>query len=640
MKIKTLSQLKSYKEQLSKKTGCAREIWICGGPGCAANGSTAVAEEFKRLIDKKKSGKNPSLLNTLKVILHHEDHDAVRCGLTGCMGPCENGPIVHVEPEGWYYQKVAPGDAAGILESVYEGRPYMPKAMPGKDGKPSAAPTAENIPFLSGQKKLVLGKMSVMSPLSLEDYLQLGGYSGLLKALESMTPEEVIAEVRDSGLRGRGGGGFPTGVKWESCRTSAADKRYVLVNGDEGDPGAFMDRALMEGDPFSVIEGLTIGAYAIGSSEGIIYVRHEYPLAVKRLANAISTLEDAGLLGKDILGTGFDFNVEICKGGGAFVCGESTALMTSIEGKPGLPRVKYIRSTERGLWESPTVLNNVETWANVPMIITKGSSWYKGIGSENNSGTKVFALVGKVKNTGLVEVPMGITLRQIIYGIGGGVAKGRPFKAVQTGGPSGGCLPEIMLDTPVDFDSLDQAGSMMGSGGMIVMDDRTCMVDIARYFIDFLVGESCGKCVPCREGLKKMQMILHDLTRGKGQEGDTELLRELAESISDTSLCALGQSAANPVLSTIRYFYEEYAEHEREHFCRAGVCKGMFSVRIEEEKCKACGLCTKNCPVDAIEKMENGKYRIKEDGCIKCGACFEACPFYSVEIVKEVSKDD
>lgn len=640
MKFKTLSQLKSYKEQLSKKTGGGREIWICGGPGCAANGSTAVAEEFKRLIDKKTSGKSPSVLNTLKVIIHHEDHDAIRTGLTGCMGPCENGPIVHVEPDGWYYQKVAPGDAAGILESVKEGRPYMPKAMPGKDGKPSAVPTAENIPFLSGQKKLVLGNMSAMSPLSLEDYLQLGGYSGLLKVLESMTPEEVIAEVRDSGLRGRGGGGFPTGVKWDSCRSSVSDKRYVLVNGDEGDPGAFMDRALMEGDPFSVIEGLTIGAYAIGSSEGIIYVRHEYPLAVKRLANAISTLEEAGLLGKDILGAGFDFHVEICKGGGAFVCGESTALMTSIEGKPGVPRVKYIRSTERGLWESPTVLNNVETWANVPMIITKGSSWYKGIGPENNSGTKVFALVGKVKNTGLVEVPMGITLREMIYGIGGGVAGDRPFKAVQTGGPSGGCLPETMLDTPVDFDSLDQAGSMMGSGGMIVMDDRTCMVDIARYFIDFLVGESCGKCVPCREGLKKMQMILHDLTGGRGQEGDTELLRKLAESISDTSLCALGQSAANPVLSTIRYFYEEYVEHEREHFCRSGVCKEMFRVMIDEDKCRSCGLCAKNCPVDTIEKRDSGKYRIIEDGCIKCGSCFEACPFNSVEIVKEVSEDD
>lgn len=639
MKFGTLSALRSYKEQLSNRTRSGKEIWVCGGPGCVANGSPAVAEEFQRLIGQRSSEGSRSFWQNLKVMICREDQ-TFRTGLTGCMGPCENGPIVHVEPEGWYYRKVTPEDAAGILDSLKEGRPYMAKAMYGKDGKPSEDPTAENIPFLSGQKKLVLGNMSSMSPLGLEDYLAHGGYSGLLKALESMTPEEVCAEVRESGLRGRGGGGFPAGVKWESCRGSSSEKRYVLVNGDEGDPGAFMDRALMEGDPFSVIEGLTIGAYAVGSSEGIIYVRHEYPLAVKRLTNAITILEEAGLLGKDILGTGFDFHVEICKGGGAFVCGESTALMTSIEGKPGVPRVKYIRSTEKGLWESPTVLNNVETWANVPLIITNGSSRYRETGSSNNSGTKVFALVGKVKNTGLVEVPMGTTLREMIYGIGGGVAKARPFKAVQTGGPSGGCLPASMLDTPVDFDSLDQAGSMMGSGGMIVMDDRTCMVDIARYFIDFLVEESCGKCVPCREGLKKMQIILHSLTGGMGQEGDTDTLKELAESISDTALCALGQSAANPVLSTIRYFYEEYVEHEREHFCRAGVCTGMFRITIDEEKCTSCGLCSKSCPTKTIELEGSGKYRIEQAGCIKCGACFEVCPFSSVEIVNEVSNDD
>ena len=639
MRFVTLADLKSCKEQLSKRIKPGREIWVCGGPGCLASGSPAVAEEFKRLISERSSDGSPSFWHSLKVIISH-DENALKTAMTGCMGPCESGPVVHVEPEGWYYQKVTPDDVKGILDSLKEGRPYMPKAMSGKDGKPSGDPKAENIPFLAGQKKLVLGKMSNMSPLDLEDYLAHGGYSGLVKAFEKMTPEEVCAEVRESGLRGRGGGGFPTGVKWESCRSSASDKRYVLVNGDEGDPGAFMDRALMEGDPFSVIEGLTIGAYAIGSSEGIIYVRHEYPLAVKRLANAINMLEDAGLLGNNILGTGFDFHVEICKGGGAFVCGESTALMTSIEGKPGVPRVKYIRSTEKGLWESPTVLNNVETWANVPLIITNGSSWYRDIGSPNNSGTKVFALVGKVRNTGLVEVPMGTTLREMIYGIGGGVARNRPFKAVQTGGPSGGCLPESMLDTPVDFDSLDQAGSMMGSGGMIVMDDRTCMVDIARYFIDFLVEESCGKCVPCREGLKKMQMILHALTGGMGQEGDTEALKELAESISDTALCALGQSAANPVLSTIRYFYDEYAEHEKEHFCRAGVCAGMFRVMIDEDRCTSCGLCSKNCPANTIELSGSGKYRIEQAACIRCGACFEVCPFKAVEIVNEVSNDD
>lgn len=644
MKFDTLSELKNYKNSISQKQKKGKEIWICGGPGCVANGSMTLAEEFaKALVEKTSSDDSASFWNSIKLLIQHEEkatEKLIRIGTTGCMGPCENGPIVHIEPDGFYYQKVTPGDIEGILSSIKDGIPYKTKAMYAGEGKPAEVPVAENIPFLSKQKKLVLGKMTAMSPLDLEDYIIHGGYSGFVKALESMTPEQVCSEVKLSGLRGRGGGGFPTGVKWESCRKSVSDKRYVLVNGDEGDPGAFMDRALMEGDPYSVIEGLTIGAYAIGSAEGIIYVRHEYPLAVKRLANAIKNLEEAGLLGKNILNSGFDFQVEICKGGGAFVCGESTALMTSIEGKPGVPRVKYIRSTERGLWESPTVLNNVETWANVPHIILNGADWFRGIGTENNSGTKVFALVGKVKNTGLVEVPMGTTLREIIYDIGGGVANNRPFKAVQTGGPSGGCLPGSMLDTPVDFDSLTEAGSMMGSGGMIVMDDRTCMVDIARYFIDFLVEESCGKCVPCREGLKKMQMILHDLTNGKGQDGDTEILEELAQGISDTSLCALGQSAANPVLSTIRYFKEEYIEHEKEHFCRSGVCKAMFRLNIDEEKCMSCGLCSKNCPVDTIDKLESGKYRIIQDGCIKCGACFEICPFSSVEIVKEVSDND
>lgn len=643
MKFQTISEFKNYVETLSKKDSKPKQIWICGGPGCVANGSLALAEEFKNALLKKRSSTGSSFWQSLKIIINSEENnleDTLNTDITGCMGPCENGPIVHVEPEGLYYQKVTAEDVDGILNSTIEGVPYKIKAMCGHDGKPVENPIAENIPFLSGQKKLILAKMTDMSPLDLDDYILHGGYSGFLKAISSMTPEEVCSEVTESGLRGRGGGGFPTGVKWESCRKFTSDKRYVLVNGDEGDPGAFMDRAIMEGDPYSVLEGLTLGAYGIGSSEGIIYVRHEYPLAVTRLKNAIENLEEAGLLGSNILGTGLDFHVEICQGGGAFVCGESTALMTSIEGKPGVPRVKYIRSTEKGLWESPTVLNNVETWANVPHIIVKGAEWFKSIGSKNNSGTKVFALVGKVKNTGLVEVPMGTTLRKIIYDIGGGVAKNRPFKAVQTGGPSGGCLPELMLDTPVDFDSLTEVGSMMGSGGMIVMDDRTCMVDIARYFIDFLVEESCGKCVPCREGLKKMQMILQDLTSGKGREGDTESLKELAEGISDTALCALGQSAANPVLSTIKYFKEEYIEHEMEHFCRSGVCSGMFRLKIDEDKCKSCGLCAKNCPVDTIEKLKNGKYRIKNEDCIKCGACFEVCPFSSINIIKEVNDDD
>ncbi len=635
MRFETLPDLRSYKERLSQNMRHKKDIWICGGPGCVANGSEAVAEEFAREIEKISKDPEYRVRLGFDVPLGTE----LRSGLTGCMGPCEGGPIVRVEPEGRYYQKVAPADVRGILKSLAEGRPYAEKAMYGHDGKPASDPIADRIPFLAGQKKTVLERMSTASPLELEDYLAHGGYSGLLKALETMSPEEVCDEIKRSGLRGRGGGGFPTGLKWESCRASSQKERYVIVNGDEGDPGAFMDRALMEGDPFSVIEGLTIGAYAVGSDRGFIYVRHEYPLAVRRLSNAIKRLEEAGLLGSNILGTGFDFSVEICKGGGAFVCGESTALMTSLEGRPGVPRVKYIRSTERGLWERPTVLNNVETWANVPFIISEGAGKFRAVGTENNSGTKIFALVGKVKNTGLVEVPLGTTLRQVIFDVGGGVAGDRPFKAVQTGGPSGGCLPASMLDTPVDFDSLKEAGSMMGSGGMIVMDDRSCMVDIARYFIDFLVEESCGKCVPCREGLKKMQTILHDLTEGRSMEGDTNDLAELAESIEDTALCALGQSAANPVLSTIKYFRDEYEEHEKGHYCRAGVCAGLFSLEIDEEKCVGCGACSKNCPTGAITSTENKKYLIKQAECIKCGACFDACPFSSVNIVKEVSID-
>lgn len=640
MKFDSLNGFKEYIVSLSDKSQDISTIWVCGGPGCLANGSGQLFEAFEKAISKNGPvSDDNSFLQKLKVKLFSEGPEeviSIKTGLSGCMGPCENGPIVYIEPNGFYYQKVKPADVDIILKSLHEGKVCESLAPRYVSGKNYTEPTSDNIPFLSKQYKLVLGHMNNMSPLELDDYLKHGGYTALIRVLETMSPEEVCQSVVDSGLRGRGGGGFPTGGKWNSCRKSESSKRYVLVNGDEGDPGAFMDRCLMEGDPYSIIEGLTIGAYAVGSDEGIVYVRHEYPLAVLRLNNAVNKLTEAGLLGNNILGSGFNFNVEICQGGGAFVCGESSALMTSVEGRPGVPRVKYIRSTEKGLWNLPTVLNNVETWANIPIIVNNGAEWFKKIGTENNSGTKVFALVGKVKNTGLVEVPMGITLRDIIFGIGGGVTGDHPFKAVQTGGPSGGCLPSIMLDTPVDFDSLTSAGSMMGSGGMIVMDDRTCMVDVARYFIDFLAEESCGKCVPCREGLKKMQILLHDLTSGKGREGDTKALEELANEISDTSLCALGQSSANPVLSTIKYFPEEYAEHEKEHFCRAGICPNMFNIIIEAEKCQSCGLCAKKCPVSAINKTENEKYLIDQDICIRCSICIDTCPFASIKVVKEV----
>ena len=634
MKFTDLHSLKQYQDQLQNKQANEVKIWICGGPGCIANGSLDLYDALTKAINQKKADNDGSIINSIKLLLNKESCGCnASSGITGCMGPCEHGPIVHIEPNGWYYYKVQVSDIDELLASIKSGTPSARLSPKDKEGKSVMPPTSANIDFLAKQRKIVLAHMDDMSPLDLEGYIAHGGYSALLKALQTMTPEEVCREVTDSGLRGRGGGGFPTGRKWDSCRKAENPQKYVLVNGDEGDPGAFMDRSLMEGDPYSVIEGLTLGAYAIGAGEGIIYVRHEYPLAVVRLNAAVEKLNEAGLLGENILGSGFSFRIEICQGGGAFVCGESTALMTSIEGKAGVPRVKYIRSTEKGLWESPTVLNNVETWANVPLIIINGAEHFKSIGTENSPGTKVFALVGKVKNTGLVEVPMGTTLREIIYDIGGGVTKDQPFKAVQTGGPSGGCLPESMLDTPVDFDSLVSAGSMMGSGGMIVMDDRTCMVDVARYFIDFLVEESCGKCVPCREGLKKMQMILHDLTGGKGREGDTEKLKELALGVADTALCALGQSAANPILSTINYFPEEYIEHEKEHLCRAGVCHGMYSLTITD-KCRSCGICAKNCPAQAIAKGADARYTINPALCITCGTCLDVCPFTAIKRTK------
>lgn len=634
MKFTGINVLDKYRACLADRAEPEHTVWVCGGPGCMAGGSESLYEAFQKELCGETADK--PLRGRLDVCFSGGDVCAkTAVGVTGCMGPCELGPVVYVEPEGWYYQKVSPLQARDFLKAVAEGKVFEAFAPLDGRGKRLASPTEANVPFLARQNKLVLGAVKNSSPLDLGTYLKRGGFTALAKALFKMTPEEVCLEVSKSGLRGRGGGGFPTGRKWQSCRESVSEKKYVLVNGDEGDPGAFMDRCLMEGAPFAVLEGLIIGGYAVGSGEGIIYVRHEYPLAVNRLKEAIKKLEEVGLLGEDILGSGFDFKVEICKGGGAFVCGESTALTTSIEGRAGVPRVKYIRSAERGLWESPTVLNNVETWANIPPLINMGSAEYKKIGTEGSSGTKIFALVGKVKTTGLVEVPFGLTLREIIFDIGGGILKGRKFKAVQTGGPSGGCLPESMLGTPVDFDSLTSVGSMMGSGGMIVMDEGTCMVDVAKYFIDFLVEESCGKCVPCREGLKKMQQLLYALTSGRAEAGDIRVLRETASSVAVSSLCGLGQSAANPVLSTIKYFGDEYREHEEEGFCRAGVCSGMYLPEIDRDSCKSCGACARACPRQVIKKY-GGVYSIDREACISCGACAAACPFDAVRITRSI----
>jgi len=547
---------------------------------------------------------------------------------TGCHGFCERGPIVIVSPGEIFYQNVKPKDVNEIVQrTILEGE-VVERLLYRDPVTKKTFKKDHEIPFYANQHRLVLRRSGHIDPTSIEDYIATDGYEGLALALE-LGPDEIIRRVTDSYLRGRGGGGFRTGYKWKSCRDAEDFPKYVIANGDEGDPGAFMDRSLMEGDPHSVIEGMIIGAYAIGAREGYIYVRNEYPLAVRRLEIAIEKAREWGLLGKNILGSAFDFDIQICKGGGAFVCGESSALMRSIEGFPGVPRVKYIHATEQGLWDKPTVLNNVETWANVPIILMKGVEWYKTLGTDRNHGTKIFALVGKVKNTGLVEVPMGVTLRKIIYDIGGGTLKDKAFKAVQTGGPSGGCIPASLLDLPVDFDTLVKSGSMMGSGGMIVMDERSCMVDVAKYFIDFLVEESCGKCTPCREGLKVLQKLLHDLSEGKGSLKDVALLEDMAKELSKTALCGLGKTAANPVLSTLKYFHEEYEEHV-DGYCRAGVCQGLFVANINQGSCIGCGQCAKVCPAKAISGEVRKPHVVDALKCVGCGQCMDICPTNSI----------
>jgi len=621
VRLSSPQELEKYRNEiLSVRDPNQAFITVCGGTGCHASGCHAVVDAFKKVIREKAKG------------------NGVGLRVTGCHGFCERGPLVVLHPRKVLYQRVKPEDASTIFEETVLKGKVIENLLYEHPTTGEKISTEEDVPFYKKQRRIVFGNNGSVDPTQIEDYIAVGGYRALPKALFIMKPEEIIKEVKKANLRGRGGGGFPAGLKWEQCRNAPGEIKYVICNADEGDPGAYMDRSLLEGNPHSVLEGMIIGAYAIGVHEGYVFVRHEYPLAVVNIGIAIQQARELGLLGKDILGSGFEFDVQISRGGGAFVAGESTALMATIEGNVGEPRAKHIHTVISGLWDRPTNLNNVETWANVPVIIDRGADWYTQIGTEGSKGTKIFSLVGKVNNTGLVEVPMGITLREIVYDIGGGIPGGKKFKAVQTGGPSGGCIPESLIDLPVDFDRLTEVGSMMGSGGMIVMDESTCMVDIAKYFMNFLKDESCGKCTSCREGTKRMHEILTEITEGRGTMEHIDLLEELGWVTAEASLCALGGTAPNPVLSTLRYFRDEYKEHIINKRCPAKVCRALLKYRILSDVCTMCGRCAKACPVEAISgktktKKEKGiPFKIDEQKCTRCGMCFESCKFEAVEI--------
>jgi NADH-quinone oxidoreductase subunit F len=605
-------------ELLSKHDPNAPVILVCSGTGCRAAGSAAVVDKFKQVLSG--TGWNGKVIPLAKP--------------TGCHGLCSRGPLVVIEPGDLFYQRVSVDDVEDIVNKTILNNEVIKKLQYKQENSKEVIAKASDIPYYAKQTRLVLKNIGKVDPTDINDSIMRGSYSALAKVLTRMSPQDVINEVGNSKLRGRGGAGFPTGLKWESCAKQEGI-RYIICNADEGDPGAFMDGALLEGDPHSVLEGMAICAYAVGSNRGYMYVRAEYPMAVKTLRAAIPQAEALGLLGENIMGTGFDFKVTISTGAGAFVCGESSALMASLEGKVGRPRPKYIRSVEKGFRDSPSNLNNVETYANIPSIISNGGDWYKSYGTERSAGTKVFALTGNVNNIGLVEVPMGISLMEIVFGIGGGIPNKRALKGVQTGGPSGGCIPipHLIPDINVGYGKLAEVGSIMGSGGMIVMDEDTCMVEVARYFVNFLYEESCGQCTPCREGLIRMKEILTRITQGEGREGDVELLEEIGNFTNNFSLCGLGTSAANPVLSTIRYFRAEYDAHIRDKKCPAGVCKPLFHYDIDAESCTGCGLCKKKCPVKAIEGEKKKLHVIDQSLCIKCMECYKSCKFRSIKIM-------
>ncbi len=617
-RIKTLKDLEKLRDRtIAQRNAIKTWLAVCSGTGCRAAGpGGTLADLVESEIARRGIG------------------NKIGVRRTGCLGLCEHGPMLIIQPSGESYFRIQPKDVPAIIDHVVTGKGAVENLRFLDEKSSTCFARLEDIPFYKYQKRVLLENLPYMDSTKIEDYIAMGGYSALAKALLRMTPESVLKEVDEANLRGRGGGGFPAGWKWKTTRDAPGEPKYVIVNADEGDPGAFMDGSLLEGNPHAVLEGLILGAYAVGSTEGYIYVRQEYPLASSHAALAIKQAAAYGLLGENILGSGFSFNVKIHRGAGAFVSGESSALMTAIEGHVGAPRPKYIHTSEKGLWGKPSCLNNVETWANVPNIINKGAKWFCSMGTERSKGTKIFSLCGKVKNTGLVEIPMGFTLRDIIFKIGGGIPKEKAFKAVQTGGPSGGVLPESQLDLPIDYDELTKAGSMMGSGGMIVMDENTCMVDTARFYINFLAHESCGKCVPCREGLRQMLNILNNITSGNAAESDIDLLEELSEFMKVASLCALGQSAPNMVASTLKYFREEYLEHIRDKRCTAGVCTALIAYDIEQVKCEACGACLNTCRMGAVNESEDKTYTIIQEKCNKCGNCFAICPEKYMAVIK------